>query len=161
MPGAICNSRKNHEMSPLPRDEARFHSIAFRAILWSPSNTQGVFIPLMELQRAPCTLSQFKKDSDVTAGMRNRSVYPKSTRDQSQFPCSGFRAIPQPTSYTTSGLTFFRRFQRFPETPVSSLEEHQFQHSKSRKAPCTPYRLELRADSLALTEEESQLFTST
>ena len=95
------------------------------------------------------------------AGIRNRSVYPKSTRDESRFPCSGFRAIPQPTSYTTSGLTFFRRFQRFPETPVSNLEEHQFQHSKSRKAPCTPYRLEFRADSLALTEEESQLSTST
>ena len=93
--------------------------------------------------------------------MQNKSVYPKSTRDECRFPCSGFRAIPRSTSNKTSGLTFFRRFQRFPELPVLSLEEHQFQHTKLSKAPCSAYLVEMRSDSLALTEEESQLSTRT
>ena len=59
-----------------------------------------------------------------------------------------------------SGLTSFRQLQRFPETPVSRREEHQFQHRNSRSALCTPYNLEMRADSLASTEEVSQLSTS-
>ena len=33
------------------------------------------------------------------------------------------------TSYMTSCLTSVRQLQRIPETPVSSPEEHQFQHS--------------------------------
>ena len=44
--------------------------------------------------------------------------------------------------------------------PVSSLEEHQFQNSNLRKVPCTPNRLEMRADSLASTEEVCQLSKS-
>ena len=59
------------------------------------------------------------------------------------------------------GLTSFRQLQRFPETPVSSLEEQEFQHSNSRKALCTPYCLEMRDHSLSSTEEVSQLSTST
>ena len=64
-------------------------------------------------------------------------MYPKSTQDEARFPCTGSRAIPCSTSYT-SGLTSFRKLQRFPETPVSSLEQHQFQHSNSRKF-CAPH----------------------
>ena len=59
------------------------------------------------------------------------------------------------------GLTSFSQLQRFLETPVSSLEDHQYQHSNSRKAPCTPNHLEMRADSLDMTEEVCQLSTST
>ena len=88
-------------------------------------------------------------------------MYQKSTQDEARYPCVGSRAIPHSTSYTTSGLTSFRQLQRFPETAVSSLEEQQFQHSNYRKAPCSPYHLEMRADSLASTEEVSQLSTST
>ena len=61
----------------------------------------------------------------------------------------------------TSGFTSFRQLQRFPETPVSRLEEQQFQHSNSRKAPCPANHLKMRADSLASTEEVWQLSTST
>ena len=70
-----------------------------------------------------------------------------------QSPCS--------TSYMTSGLTFFRQLQIFPETPVSSREEHQVQHSKLRKALCTPYCLVMRPDSLASTEVVCLLSPST
>ena len=58
-------------------------------------------------------------------------------------------------------LDFFRQLQRFLETTVSSLKEHQFQHSNVRKAPCTPILLEMRADSLVPAEEVFQLSTST
>ena len=90
--------------------------------------------------------------------MKNRSVYPESTRDESHLPCFGSIAIPRSTSYKTRALTSFMKLQRFPETPVSSLEEHQFQYSNSRKAP---FRLGMRADSLSSTEEVSQISTST
>ena len=81
-------------------------------------------------------------------------MYPKSTRDDARFPFIGSRAIPRSISYTT-GFTSFRHLQRFPETPVSSLEEHQLQQSTSMKAPSTTYHLEMRADSLASTEEQA------
>ena len=78
--------------------------------------------------------------------MRNSSVYPISTRDEARFPCIGSRVLPRSTSYMTCCLTSFRQLQRFPDTPVSSLEEHQFQHSNWSKAPCTPNCLEIRSD---------------
>ena len=87
--------------------------------------------------------------------MQNSSVYPKSTRDEDHFPIIGSIAIPCSTSYRTSGLTSFRKLQRFPEKPVSSLYEYEFQYSNSRKAPCIPYRPKMIADSLSLTEEVS------
>ena len=66
-----------------------------------------------------------------------------------------------PPSNMTSGLTSFRKLQRFHENTIPSVEEHQFQHSNSRKAPCTPSHLEMRADTLALTQEECELSAST
>ena len=116
---------------------------------------------LMEHQRAPRKLSQDERNTAVTSGMQNSSVYPKSTRDEVHFPFIGSIAIPCSTSYRTSGLTSFRKLQRLTETPVSSLYEYKFQYSKSRKGPCTPYRPNMRADSMSLTEEVSQLSTST
>ena len=64
-------------------------------------------------------------------------------------------------SYMTSSLTSFRKILRFPETHVSSLWEHQFQHRNTTKAPCTPYHLENRADSQDSLEQVGQLSTST
>ena len=75
-------------------------------------------------------------------------------------PCIGSIAIPRSTSYTTD-VTFFTKIQRFHETPISSLEEHQFQESLRNKDPCTPYRLEMRADSLSSTAVISHLSRST
>ena len=87
-------------------------------------------------------------------------MYPKLTQDEAQFHCIDCRAIQHSTSYMTSGLTSFRQLKRFPETPVLILEEHQFQHSNSRKAPCTLDLLETRADSPASTEEVCQISKS-
>ena len=66
-----------------------------------------------------------------------------------------------PQSYKTGSLSYFRQLQRFPDIPVSNLEEHQFMHRNSRKAPWTPYYLEKRAYSQDSIEEVGQLSTST
>ena len=88
-------------------------------------------------------------------------MYPKSTQDEAYFPFIGSMAIPCSTEYSTSGLTSLRKLQRFSVTPASRLYEYLFQHSSVKKVPCTTYCLKMRADSLSLTEEESQTFTST
>ena len=93
--------------------------------------------------------------------MQNSSVYPKSTRDEAHFPFIGSIAIPCSTEYSISGLTSLRKLQRFSETPASSLYEYSFQNSISKKVPFTTYRLKMRADSLSLTEEVSQVSTIT
>ena len=76
--------------------------------------------------------------------MRKSSKFPKSTQDEDQFPCTGSRGILHSLSNTTSGLSSFRQLQRFPENTTPGLEEHQVQHSNSRKAPGTPNHLEMR-----------------
>ena len=52
---------------------------------------------------------------------------PKSTQHEAHFPFIESIDISHYTSYTTSGLTSFTTIQRFPETPISGLQEHQFQ----------------------------------
>ena len=79
---------------------------------------------LRNTRESPSPLSQGEKNIAVTSGMHNTSVYPKSTRYEADFPFIGSIAIPCSTSYRTSGLTSFRKLQRFPETPVSILYEY-------------------------------------
>ena len=75
-------------------------------------------------RESPRPLSQDERNTAVTSGMQNSSVYPKSTRGEGHFPFIGSIVIPCSTSYRTSGLTSFRKLQRFPETPVSSRYEY-------------------------------------
>ena len=110
---------------------------------------------------SPRTLSQDEMNSDVNSGMQNSSVQPKSTQDEAHFPLICSLAIPCSTAYSTSGLTSLTNRQRFPETPVSSRYEYSYQYSNTRKAQCTTYRPKMRADSLSLIEDLSQLSTST
>ena len=112
-------------------------------------------------RESPRPLSQDERKTAVISGMQNSSVYPQSTRDEAHFHFIGSIAIPCYTSYRTNGLSSTSKLQRFPETPVSSIYEYEFQSSNTRKAPCTPYRPKMRADSLYLTEDVSQLSTST
>ena len=135
--------------------------IGCRAIPCSQSNMKGASMCLMEHQRVPKTAVTRRESTAVTSKMENSSVYPKSTRDEAHFPFIGSIAFSCSISYRTSGLTSLRKLQRFPETPVSSLYEYEFHFSNLRKAPCTPYHPKMRADSLSLTEEVSQLSTST
>ena len=115
----------------------------------------------MEHQRVPRNTVTKRDEHWCNSGMQNSSVYPKSTRNEAHFPFIGSIAIPCSTEYSTSGLSSLRKLQRFSETPASSIYEYSFQHSSSKKVPCTTYRLKMRDDSLSLTEEVSQFSTST
>ena len=113
------------------------------------------------IREFPSTLSLHEMNTDVNSGKENSSVYPKSTWNEAHFTFIGSIAITCSTAYSTSGLSSLRKLQRCPETHVSSLYEYLLQYSNSRKAPCMPYHLKMRAESLSLTEEVSQLSTST
>ena len=126
-PGSCRNSRK--PMSLSPRREMRPDSPALcPEQLRFPNQTckEPRFAWLNSLE-SPTTLSQDKKNTDVTPGMQNCSVNPKSNWDETNFPCIGSITPPRSTSYRTSGLTPFRNLYRLPETTVSSIEDHQFQ----------------------------------
>ena len=159
--GYCCNSKNPMRYSP--RREMRLDSPALHAEQSRvPNQThKKPWFAWWNTRNSPRTLSQDEKNTDVTSGMQNSSVYQKSTWDEAHFPFFGCIAIPCSTSYRTSGLTAFRKLQRFPETPVSSLYEYEFQYSNSWKAPWTPYHLKMRADSLSLSEKVSQHSTST
>ena len=95
------------EQSHIPnqtRKEPRFYRYNTRE---SPRKQSQVRWTLMSIQKckiARCT--------------------PKSTRDEAHFPFIAGIAIPCSTAYSTSGLTSYRKLQRFPETTVSSLYEY-------------------------------------
>ena len=95
-------------------------------------------------RESPTTLSEDKKKTEVTPGMQNCSVYPKSNGDEARFRCIGSITTPRSTSYRTSSLIPFRNLERFPETTVSSIEDHQLHESRLRNVPCTPYHLRMR-----------------
>ena len=89
---------------------------------------------------------------------------PRYTHNQLEMKPDSPALAPEPSCvphHTQQGFDFFRQLQRFPETPDSSLEEHQFQHSNSMIAPCTPNHLKMRADSVVSTEEVCKLSTNT
>ena len=159
---ASCRTSRN-SMSHPARWEMRPESPALGAELFHvPNQTrkepQGA---CWNTRESPRPLSQDERNTDVTSGMQNSSVYNKSTRDEDHFPFIGSIAIPCSTEYSTSCLTSLRKLQRFSETPAASLYEYSFQHSSAKKVPCTTYRLKMRADALTLTEEVNQFSTST
>ena len=106
----------------------------------------------MEHQRVPRITVTKRDEHCCTSGMQNSSVYPNSTRDEAHFPFIGSITFSCSTEYSTSGLISLRKLQRFSETSASCLYEYSFQHSSSKKVPCTTYHLKMRADSLSLTE---------
>ena len=123
-PGSCCNSR--NPMRHPPRWELRPESHAlgaeqFRVPNQTCKEPQCAF---WNTRESPRNLSQDERNTAVTSGMKNSSVYLKSTRDEAHFPFIGSIAIPCSTSYRTSGLTSFRKLQRLTETPVSSLHEY-------------------------------------
>ena len=141
-------SCRNHR-KPLrfpPRREMRPNSSALCAEqLHFPNQTgKEPRFAWLNSRESPTTLSQDEKNTDVTSGMQNSSVYPKSNWDEAKFPCIGSIPIPRSTWYRTIGVTPFRKLHRYPETPVSSLEDHEFHYSNLRHVPCTPYHLWMR-----------------
>ena len=76
-----------------------------------------------------------------------RPFSPAAPRKQSQVPSRNAKG----------GSTPFMQLKRFPETPITMQEEPLVSHHNSRRGPCSPPHLEMRANSPASTREDSQL----
>ena len=110
--------------------------------------------PQEQLHKSRMTLMSSKECEILRCNPNQFEITP-------QLSCTGSSAISHSPSYKTGCLSSFRQLQRFPDIPVSNLEEHQFQHRNWRKAPWTPYNLGKRADSQDSIEEVGQFSTST
>ena len=119
--GACRNSRKLRRLPP--RRKMRPDSPAFRAEEFCVPNQRRKEprFPSWNWIESPGILSQQGKNTDVTLGIQNRLVYPKSTQDEAHFPFFESIAISHSTLYTTSGLTSSTKIQRFPETHLKSI----------------------------------------
>ena len=126
-PGSFSNSRKPMRLSPLW--DLRPDSPAFcpEQLRFPNQTRKEPRLDCLNSRESPTTQSQDEKNTDATPGMQNCSLYPKSNSDDANFPCIGSIATPRSTSYRTSGLTLFRKLERFPESTESSIEDHQFQ----------------------------------
>ena len=123
-PGSCRNSR--NQMRHPARQQMRCNSPALRAEkshIPNQTRKQPRF-SWWNTRESPRTLLQDEMNTYVTSGMQSSSVHPKSTRDEAHFLFIGSIAIPCSTAYSTNGLTSFRKLQRFPWTPVSSLYEY-------------------------------------
>ena len=123
-PGSCCNSK--NPISHPPRRALRPESPALGAEQFRvPNHTRkGPQCACWNNRESPRKLSQDERNTAVTSGMQNISVYPKSTQDEAHFLFLGSIDIPCSTSHRTSGFTSFSKLQRFPETAVSSLYEY-------------------------------------
>ena len=123
-PGSCRNSR--NPISYPPRRELRPESPSLGAEQFRvPNQTRkGPQCARWNTRDSPRKLSQDERNTAVTSGMQNKSVYPTSNRVEAHFPYIGSIAIPCSTSYRRRGLTSFRKLQRVPETPVSCLYEY-------------------------------------
>ena len=125
-PGSCNNSRKPRRLPP--RREMRPDSPSLCPVqLRFPNQTRKEpRFALLNSEESSTTLSQDEKNTDVTSGTHNISVYNKSNWDEANYPCIGSITIPRSKSYRTSGLTPFRKLERFPEKTFWSIEDHQF-----------------------------------
>ena len=123
-PGFCRNSR--NPMRHPPRWEMRPESPALGAEQFRVANQTRMEpqCARWNTRESSRPLSQDERNTAVTSGMQNSSVYPKSTRDEAHFLFIGSITTLCSTSYRTSGLTSFRKLQRFHERPVSSLYEY-------------------------------------
>ena len=159
-PGSGRNSIKT--MILAARWEMRPDSPAWRAeqFLFPHQTGKEPWFSWWNTRESPGTLWQNEMNADAPQEFK----IARCTQNQLEMkPISPsfYPYIPFSTEYSTSGLTSLRKLQRFSETPASNLYEYSFQHSSSKKVPCSTYHLKMRADSLSLTEEVSQFSTST
>ena len=143
-PGSCRNSRKSMRLSTHREMRPDSPELCPEQLRFPNQTHKEPRFAWLNSRESPTTLSQDEKNTDVTPGMQNYLVYPKSNWDEANFPCIGSLTTPRSTSYRTSVLTPFRNLERFPETTFSSIEDHQFQKSSLRNVPCTPYHLGMR-----------------
>ena len=97
--GACRNSIKLMRL-PLRRnkrpDSPAFHAQGFRV---PNQRSKEPRFPWWNWRESQSTRSQQEKYTDVTSGMQNKLVYPKSTQDEAYFPFIEYIAISHSTSY--------------------------------------------------------------
>ena len=71
-----------------------------------------------------------------------------STWDEALFFCSASRAFPSSLSKLERRLDSLHATQGGPEIPITTRDERRVSHHKSRRAPCFPLHMEMRAHSL-------------
>ena len=142
--GSGLNSRKSMRLPPRPELRPDSHALRSEKLRFPNQTGKEIRFACLNYRESPRPLSQDEKNTDVTTGTENSSVYPKSNLDEANFHCIGSITVPRSKTYITSGLTPFRKLRRFPETTISSIEDHQFHYSNLRKVPCTPYHLGMR-----------------
>ena len=110
-PDSCCNSRNT--MRHPPQRELRPESPALGAEQFRVPNQRRKEpqCALWNTRESPRKLSQDERNTVVTSGIQNSSVYHKSTRDEAHLPFNGSIAIPCSTSYRTTGLTSFRKLR--------------------------------------------------
>ena len=126
-PGSCRNSRIPMRLSPPGEMRPDSPALCPEQLRFPNQTRKEPRFACLNSRESPTTLSPDEKNTDVTPGMQNCSVYPKSNWDEANFPCIGSITTPQSTLYRTSALTPFRNLKRLPETTVSSIEDHQFQ----------------------------------
>ena len=144
-PGACCNSRNLMRLPP--RRKMRPDSPAFRAEEFPVPNqrcTEPRF-PWWNWRESPRTLSQQEKNTDVTSGMQNRLMYPKSTQDEAHFPFIESIAISYSTSYTTRGMKSLQQSRDSLRHPFQAYRNINFSKATGWKtrAPHIVWRWEL------------------
>ena len=113
-----CNSRiytrflpqleKTHEMFPSLEMRPESPALCPEQLRFPIQTRKEPRFAWLNSRESPTTLSQDEKNTDVTPGLQNCSVYSKSNWDEANFPCIGSITTPRSTSYRTSGLTPFR-----------------------------------------------------
>ena len=141
-PDSCCNSR--NRMRHSPRWEMRLDSNALHAHQSCIPNQicKDPQFSGWNTRESPGTLSQNEMNTDAPQEFKIARCTPNQL-DKAHFPFIGSIAMPCSTEYSRSGLTSLRNLQRFSETSASSLYEYSFQHSSSKKVPCTRNRLKM------------------
>ena len=144
-PGSCRNSRKPKRLSPPCEMRPDSPALCPEQLRFPNQTRKEPWFAWMNSRESPTTLSQDEKNTDVTSGTQNWLVYTESTQDEAHFPFIESIAVFHSTSYTTSVLTSFTTFQRFPEHPSQVYRNINFSKATGWKtrAPHIVWRWEL------------------
>ena len=98
-PGSSRNSRKPMSLSRLCEMRPDSPALHSEQLPFPNQTRKEPRFAWLNSRESPATLSEDEKNTDVTSGMQNRLVYPKSTQDEAHFPFIESIAVSHSTSY--------------------------------------------------------------
>ncbi|CAI9170971.1 unnamed protein product [Rangifer tarandus platyrhynchus] len=130
-------------MRPPPRSEMRDDSPTLHAEQFRDPHQ------IWNSRDSPRTPSEFERNTKFSTATRGMVRVHQIVSRSELIPCFRLKTYGNfmQSSQEEASLSN-RELQRFPENTVRIREEHQVQHGNSRNGPCTPNRLQIRADSL-------------